>query len=114
MSSDPHFVAAATRLQRRRLHLERRRRPRPCLLAFRFGIARFAPGIDEEGNFPACIKAVRNWFPGRGRALAAGIFDTGTNVGLITSFLVPCLTVWISCTGRAAWISLRWAAVGRN
>ncbi|MBV8591786.1 MAG: MFS transporter, partial [Acetobacteraceae bacterium] len=62
--------------------------------AFGFGVARFALGLGEAGNFPACIKAVRNWFPARERALAAGIFNAGTNVGaLITPFLVPWLTL---------------------
>lgn len=60
--------------------------------AFGFGVARFALGLGEGGNFPACIKAVRTWFPASERALAAGIFNAGTNVGaLITPFLVPWL-----------------------
>jgi len=62
--------------------------------AFGFGVARFALGLGEGGNFPACIKAVRAWFPASERALAAGIFNAGTNVGaLITPFLVPWLTL---------------------
>ncbi|HWK46388.1 MAG TPA: MFS transporter [Stellaceae bacterium] len=62
--------------------------------AFGFGLARFALGLGEGGNFPACIKAVRAWFPASERALAAGIFNAGTNVGaLITPFLVPWLTL---------------------
>jgi MFS transporter, ACS family, hexuronate transporter len=62
--------------------------------AFGFGVARFALGLGEGGNFPACIKAVRTWFPASERALAAGIFNAGTNVGaLITPFLVPWLTL---------------------
>jgi ACS family hexuronate transporter-like MFS transporter len=39
---------------------------------FGFGIARFALGIGKGGNFPACIKAVRTWFPASERALASG------------------------------------------
>ena len=62
--------------------------------AFGFGVARFGLGIGEGGNFPACIKAVRAWFPAKERALAAGIFNAGTNVGaLVTPFLVPWLTL---------------------
>jgi ACS family hexuronate transporter-like MFS transporter len=46
-----------------------------------FGIARFLLGIGEAGNFPAAIKAVAEWFPSRERALATGIFNSGTNIG---------------------------------
>src|SRR6187401_1722590 len=31
--------------------------------AMHFGIARFALGIGESGNFPAAIKTVAEWFP---------------------------------------------------
>lgn len=45
------------------------------------GIARFALGLGEAGNFPAAIKAVAEWFPRNERALATGIFNSGTNIG---------------------------------
>jgi ACS family hexuronate transporter-like MFS transporter len=48
-----------------------------------FGIARFALGIGEAGNFPAAIKAVAEWFPRKERALAVGIFNSGTNCGAV-------------------------------
>jgi ACS family hexuronate transporter-like MFS transporter len=48
-----------------------------------FGIARFALGIGESGNFPAAIKTVAEWFPRKERALATGIFNAGSNVGAI-------------------------------
>lgn len=48
-----------------------------------FGVVRAALGITEAGNFPAAIKAVAEWFPKKERALAAGIFNSGTNVGAI-------------------------------
>jgi MFS transporter, ACS family, hexuronate transporter len=38
--------------------------------------------LMEPANFPAGIKAVSEWFPVRERALAVGIFNTGTNIGL--------------------------------
>jgi len=61
-----------------------------------FALARFALGIGEAGNFPASIKAVAEWFPRRERALATGIFNSGTNVGaLLTPLAVP-------------WITLQW------
>jgi MFS transporter, ACS family, hexuronate transporter len=52
------------------------------------GIARFALGVGEAGNFPAAIKAVAEWFPRRERALATGIFNSGTNIGAtVTPFI---------------------------
>ena len=46
-----------------------------------FGIVRFALGLGEAGNFPSAIKAVAEWFPTKERALATGIFNSGTNIG---------------------------------
>jgi MFS transporter, ACS family, hexuronate transporter len=46
-----------------------------------FGLTRFVLGLGEAGNFPAAIKAVAEWFPSRERALATGIFNSGTNIG---------------------------------
>ena len=50
---------------------------------FGFGVARAALGITEAGNFPAAIKTVAEWFPKKERALATGIFNSGTNIGAI-------------------------------
>jgi ACS family hexuronate transporter-like MFS transporter len=59
-----------------------------------FGIARFALGLGESGNFPTAIKSVAEWFPKRERAFATGIFNAGTNVGaLIAPAVVPWLTI---------------------
>jgi len=58
-----------------------------------FMAVRFALGIGESANFPAAIKTVAEWFPRRERALATGIFNAGTNVGvLVSALLVPWLT----------------------
>ncbi|MDX6462330.1 MAG: transporter, family, hexuronate transporter [Acidobacteriaceae bacterium] len=46
-----------------------------------FGLVRFVLGFGEAGNFPAAIKAVAEWFPSKERALATGIFNSGTNIG---------------------------------
>jgi len=47
-------------------------------------------GIGEGGNFPASIKTVAEWFPRRERALATGIFNSGSNLGaMIASLFVP-------------------------
>lgn len=48
-----------------------------------FAIARTALGAGEGGNFPAAIKAVAEWFPKKDRALATGIFNSGTNMAAI-------------------------------
>ncbi|MGI8785607.1 MAG: MFS transporter [Acidobacteriota bacterium] len=62
---------------------------------FSFAAARFGLGIGEAANFPASIKAVAEWFPKRERALATGIFNSGTNVGVMLSPLVVVIaTAW--------------------
>jgi MFS transporter, ACS family, aldohexuronate transporter len=61
-----------------------------------FAAARAFLGLGESANFPGAIKTVAEWFPQRERALAAGIFNAGTNTGaILTPLLVP-------------WIVLRW------
>jgi MFS transporter, ACS family, hexuronate transporter len=57
-----------------------------------FGIARTALGLGEGGNFPAAIKAVAEWFPKKDRALATGIFNSGTNIAAMAG---PPLIAWI-------------------
>ncbi len=58
-----------------------------------FSAARFALGIGESGSFPASIKTVAEWFPKKERALATGIFNSGTNVGaIVTPLVIPWLT----------------------
>src|SRR6266571_745795 len=68
-----------------------------------FLMARSALGFGESGVFPASIKAVAEWFPAKERALATGIFNAGTNVGVILAGLfVPWITL------QLGW---RWAFV---
>src|SRR3989440_10874640 len=63
--------------------------------AFGFGVARFALGLGEAGNFPAAIKAVAEWFPRGERALAIGIFNSGCNVGAVLApLLVPSMALY--------------------
>ncbi|HWZ94022.1 MAG TPA: MFS transporter [Opitutaceae bacterium] len=53
-------------------------------------IVRSAFGLGEAGNFPASIKTVAEWFPKRERALATGIFNSGSNAGaMIAALFVP-------------------------
>ncbi len=59
-----------------------------------FVMARVGLGVTESGNFPAAIKTVSEWFPKKERALATGIFNSGTNVGaIIAPLIVPYLAV---------------------
>ena len=82
-----------------------------------FAVARFALGLGEAGNFPAAIKTIAEWFPRRERALATGIFNSGSNIGAIVApLLVPVIAaVWgwqsaflftgaLSATWLVAWL----------
>jgi len=61
---------------------------------FGFGVARAALGLSEGGNWPAAIKTVAEWFPKKERALATGIFNSGSNIGaIIAPVVVPYLAV---------------------
>lgn len=55
-----------------------------------FSVVRFALGLAEGGNFPGAIKTVGQWHPKQERALSTGIFNSGSNVGIIlAAFAVP-------------------------
>jgi ACS family hexuronate transporter-like MFS transporter len=59
-----------------------------------FMVARGFLGLSEAGNFPAAIKTVAEWFPKKERALATGLFNSGSNVGAILAPLtVPLIAV---------------------
>jgi ACS family hexuronate transporter-like MFS transporter len=59
-----------------------------------FMVVRSALGLTESGNFPAAIKSTAEWFPRKERALATGIFNSGTNVGaIIAPLTVPFIMV---------------------
>jgi ACS family hexuronate transporter-like MFS transporter len=61
---------------------------------FSFVIARASLGVTQAGNFPASVKTVAEWFPKKERALAAGIFNSGTNVGaIIAPLTVPLIAI---------------------
>ncbi len=63
-----------------------------------FTAARIALGLGEGGNFPSCIKSVATWFPVRDRAVATGIFNSGSNVG---GLLAPLIAAFV--TARWGW-----------
>jgi ACS family hexuronate transporter-like MFS transporter len=52
-----------------------------------FSVARLFLGATESGNFPAGVKAISEWFPMKERALAIGIFTSGSSIG--AAFAVP-------------------------
>ena len=53
-------------------------------------------GVGEAGNFPSSIKTVAEWFPKKERALATGIFNSGSNLGaMLAALFVPwCMVVF--------------------
>jgi ACS family hexuronate transporter-like MFS transporter len=57
--------------------------------------------VGEAGVFPVSIKTVAEWFPKKERALATGIFNSGTNMGAMASALfVPwCLVYFGNAAG---------------
>ena len=66
--------------------------------AMSLGVFRFLLGIGEAGNWPGGVKVVAEWFPERERALASGIFNSGSAVGAI---LAPPIVVYI--IGKSGW-----------
>ncbi len=77
--------------------------------AIGFGIARIGLGLGEAGNFPASIKTVAEWFPKKERALATGIFNSGTNVGAI---FAPMTVPIIAITWGWQWAFILTGALG--
>jgi MFS transporter, ACS family, hexuronate transporter len=73
-----------------------------------FAVVRFFLGAAEAANFPASIKAVALWFPQKERALATGVFNSGTNVGV----MVSAGTVWISEHFGWRWAFVAVGAIG--
>ncbi|MBC7921468.1 MAG: MFS transporter [Ferruginibacter sp.] len=56
--------------------------------AFGFGVARVGLGLGEAGNYPAAVKTVAEWFPQKERALATGLFNAGTSLGVVAALLL--------------------------
>ncbi len=60
-------------------------------------------GVGEAGAYPSCAKLVSQWFRPQERALATGIFDSGSRVGSALS--IPVVALIISTLGwKAAFI----------
>jgi MFS transporter, ACS family, hexuronate transporter len=74
-----------------------------------FMLMRGLLGLGESGNFPSAIKTVAEWFPKKERALATGVFNSGTNVGaLVTPLVVP----WLTLQYGWAWSFIATGALG--
>ncbi len=81
------------------------------------GLARFSLGMGEAGNWPAGVKVVAEWFPQKERALASGIFNSGSAIGAIVAmplvawiilrFGWPMAFVAVGATGLA-WLLVWW------
>jgi len=71
--------------------------------ALHFSLARIGLGLGESGNFPAAMKTVSEWFPKKERALATGIFNSGTSIGVVLALLI---VPWI--LNRFTWHEVFW------
>jgi ACS family hexuronate transporter-like MFS transporter len=85
--------------------------------AFGFGIARIGLGLGEAGNYPAAMKTVAEWFPKKERALATGIFNAGTSIGVVCALLIVPLILthygwqevfWITGALGFVWLIFWW------
>jgi ACS family hexuronate transporter-like MFS transporter len=74
-----------------------------------FSIARIFLGVTESGNFPAAIKATAEWFPKKERALATGIFNSGSNIGAI---IAPLTVPFIATNWGWQWAFILTGAIG--
>lgn len=72
-------------------------------------LARVFLGVTEAGNFPAAIKVTAEWFPKKERALATGIFNSGSNIGAI---LAPLSVPFIAEAWGWQWAFVVTGAIG--
>jgi ACS family hexuronate transporter-like MFS transporter len=77
------------------------------VLGFKF--VRFLLGLAESGAFPGAAKATAEWFPRSERALVAGIFNSGSNVGAI---IAPLAVPWLFLTYGWQWAFIATGAAG--
>jgi ACS family hexuronate transporter-like MFS transporter len=77
------------------------------VLGFKF--ARFLLGLTESGAFPGAAKATAEWFPRSERALVAGVFNSGSNVGAI---IAPLAVPWLFLNYGWQWAFIATGAAG--
>jgi ACS family hexuronate transporter-like MFS transporter len=73
------------------------------------GIFRFLLGMGEGGGFPGSGKAVAEWFPPKERAMAFGIFNTGSAIGAVAA---PPFISWIVQAHGWRWVFFITGAAG--
>ena len=75
-------------------------------------ISRFFLGLGQAGNFPSAVKSVAEWFPKKERAFATGIFNGGSQLGIIIAgFIIPVVLLkygWQACFFVTGLLSLIW------
>jgi MFS transporter, ACS family, hexuronate transporter len=76
---------------------------------FGFKVARFFLGLTESGAFPGAAKATAEWFPRKERALVAGIFNSGGNVG---TMIVPIVIPWLLVSYGWQWAFIATGGIG--
>ena len=76
---------------------------------FGLGTFRFLLGMGEGGGFPGSGKAVAEWFPPKERAMAFGIFNTGSAIGAVAA---PPLIAFIVHILGWRWVFFITGAIG--
>ena len=75
-------------------------------------------GLGEAGLWPGAVKSNGEWFPARQRALAQGIFNSGSSIGNV---IAPVIIVYLYsqfgwkanlCNSRCCWFILDSSVVG--
>ncbi len=74
-----------------------------------FAVARFTLGLGESANFPAAVKSVAEWFPGKERAFATGLFNSGSTIGAI---IAPIIVTAISLSLGWKWAFIITGSLG--
>lgn len=74
-----------------------------------FMVVRGLLGVGESGNFPAANKTVTEWFPQKERALATGLYNSGSMIGAIVA---PLLVPWIVIHWGWQWALILTGSVG--
>ena len=83
--------------------------------ALQLSVFRVLLGVTEAANIPGGVKAVSEWFPLRERALAVGIFNSGTALGAALAApvvsLIPLTFGWRAAFVTTGALGLVWVAV---